>query len=195
MISIRDLARIGRRASNSAAVALLVLMAYFNLVHFLPIGIPLPRKMLELADAFRVRQRWAMFTDVYTVPAGWFTVTGQTESGRRVDVLEKGDLPTERPRDISASYINHNWRIYWHRIALEKNRVFRPYLADYLCRTWNEDPEMPEQLRELFVYYIDEKTLPDYDVAEPRAHLLIRQDCRSMNPAGAPAQPGREGEP
>lgn len=51
---------------------------------------------------------------------------------------------------------------------------------------------MPEALREPFVYDIDEKTLPDYDVAEPRAHLLIRQDCRMTIPAGAP---GPEGEP
>ncbi|MEE9292108.1 MAG: hypothetical protein V3U83_04165 [Acidobacteriota bacterium] len=195
MIPVRDLRRIGRRASDGAAIGLIVLTLYFHLLHFLPIGMPLPQKVLELADAFRVRQRWGMFTDVYTVPAGWFTVTGRTESGRRVDVLLKGDLPAERPRDISASFINHNWRIYWHRITLEKNRVFRPYLADYLCRTWNEDPEIHEALHDLFIYYIDEKTLPGYHVAEPKAHLLIRQDCRMTNPAGAPQPTGREGEP
>ena len=181
-MTTRDrLTRAATRGSNAAAILLLVLIVYFNAVHFLPIGINLPTRFLEIADAFRIRQRWGMFTDVYNAPAGWFVVTGRTAGGREVDVLAGGDLSPERPEQVSSSYINHNWRIYWHRISLDKNTVFRPYLADWLCRRWNEDPSIGDPLQEVFVYYINEKTLPGYRVSELQAHLLIQQNCRAVS--------------
>jgi len=84
-------------------------------------------------------QNWSIFSDIEPLSRGWFLVIGQQEDGHFVDVLNDTsfDGRLKRPERFAETFPNHNMRRFWVQMSKQSNSWLRPFLADYLCRTWN----------------------------------------------------------
>ncbi len=137
-----------------------------------------PEPLRTVGATFLLDQRWHMFANADATLHGWFAVVGILEDGRPVDVVHhSARVSLERPELYALSFPNHNWRIYWSRIASERYAGFRPYLADYFCREWNGSSGDGMRIRELEILHVGDTRDGGAPARDPHPALLIRRRC------------------
>ena len=160
-----------------------VALAYVVASNLLSFSVELrrmPEPFARLGQTFLLDQRWHMFANTDATVQGWFHVLGYLESGLPIDVVHGTPAETiDRPELYALSFPNHNWRIYWSRIAQEDFAGFRSHLADYYCREWNHDA--PEDLRAtaLEIVHVQERAVRPGEPIQREASRLIRRACPS----------------
>ncbi len=143
-----------------------------------------PPQMNALGFNLGLDQMWGMYAPCPLREDGWYVVEGTLADGTRVDVLRGGGpVRWEKPELVSESYKNERWRKYMLNLWSAENADHRPYYAAYLFREWNGRHAGKERLEGLEVYFMLERTLPDYQVPKPEKILLSTYPAR--DPAGA----------
>ncbi len=109
----------------------------------------------------------------------------QLRSGRQVELIAADihndfnprELSWKKPENVAGTLKNKYWRKYLRAIQKEDNEDLRKYFGRYICREWNARHTGAEQLVDLRLIHMREKTLPDYRRTAPQEVILWEQRC------------------
>ena len=106
---------------------------------------PIPKPIRKVVRALHIDQYWGMFAPYPLKDSGWFEFGLLLKNGEYVyafvhDTMEEQwDMETKKPKYGALYFVDQRWRKYLVNIWDKKNLKYRPHLAQYLCRKWNED--------------------------------------------------------
>jgi hypothetical protein len=137
-----------------------------------------PKSVNWFGQLLGLGQKWNMFAPYPLRDDGWFVHAGELMDGREVDMLSKKfAISWKKPELISSTYENQRWRKYMMNLRKEENKKHRLYYGRYLCRNWNSQHTGPDRLKRFKVYYLRERTLPDFKRSSPQKILLWSHRC------------------
>jgi hypothetical protein len=119
-----------------------------------------------------VEQNWRMFAPTPTQTTRWFATEGVLEDDTRVDVLHESEVDLDRPPSVEDTYPTSRWRKYLSNVAFAGDER-TSYLANYLCKRWNERHET--DVVEITVYHVYEQVDP-YDGTTSGDEIVL-QEC------------------
>ncbi|PKB83221.1 MAG: hypothetical protein BZY88_02700 [SAR202 cluster bacterium Io17-Chloro-G9] len=138
----------------------------------------LPQQTAWIGPAFGVDQKWNLFAPFPLTVDGWYVIPGKLSNGEEIDIFRAGErLFWEKPDQV---YENHRWRKYMMRLREKKHADQRLYYGRYLCREWNGSHEEARKLENFKIYFVLERTLPDYQPPKPERVLLFDHDCSAQ---------------
>lgn len=136
------------------------------------------RQIQWIAPLLRIDQKWNMFAPKPFRDDGWYVIPGRLRNGKVVDVFRDGkELSWEKPENIKADYKIYRWRKYMRNIWSRKNADYRLHYGRYLCRNWNRNHKLKDQLLTFDIYYMKETNLDNYMTAEVEKVHLWRHQC------------------
>jgi len=107
----------------------------------------------------RMYQGWGMFAPNPISDDGSISIDAVTIDGRRVDPFT-GKEPDLNLSDARGLGLNQIWQDYFNRIRLDRNKVFRHGLKEYLLR-WHKETGRPEdELVAFDVYWLRDQCPP-----------------------------------
>ena len=164
---------------NSVAITLI---AYIFFLNFQTTNsrYTIPKKLMLPAYVLNIDQKWGLFAPEPLKDDGWYVIPGKLKSGKEVDLYQHKETVTwEKPKFVSSMYKTERWRKYMMNLQLPKfNGEARNNFAKYLCREWNEKNTRDEDtLETLEIYYMNETTLPNYQVPNIKQDLLWKHYC------------------
>ena len=138
----------------------------------------MPEPLQTVGYVLRLDQRWRMFANTDITLQGWWVVAGELADGAPFDLLRgTPGVSLERPPHYYRDMPNMAWRTYWVNISREHYSPFRPAMAAYFCRTWNQsaDPELrAKRVKVIFAQELNYKAELG-GIVRPRE--LIAADC------------------
>src|SRR4029079_14871708 len=109
-------------------------------------------KIVEMTIQYpRLFQGWGMFAPNPIQEDGSLSLDAWTLDGRHIDPLT-GDAPDLDLTDARGLGLNQIWQDYFNRIRLDRNKVYRDGLKEYLLR-WHEETGRPEDKLVAFDVY------------------------------------------
>ena len=171
------------RLSQALAAVFLVYVVWWNLRGFEATS-PYARHISppyakQVASLLHFKKRWKMFASP-SRHDGWFVMPGTLKNGDEVELWTgQHGVSWEKPLDISAQYPNARWRKFMSHISRRKKRreVTLNAYADYVCRDWNTRHSGREQLDTFRIFFMLERTRPDYRNVRPKKKLLKTHSC------------------
>lgn len=171
--------------TNALAVAFLVYVFLWNVrtTDFPRWSKVLPPRSDFIAATFGLDQTWDMFAPCPLKDSGWYVVEGRLKDGSRVDLLRNGaPVNWDKPALASATFKNDRWRKYLVNLWAKTNVAHRPLYARYLLREWNSRNSGGRELECVEVYFMLERTRPDYQATAPQRLLLWRERGADLDP-------------
>ncbi|QNF35827.1 hypothetical protein HUW51_12735 [Adhaeribacter swui] len=154
-------------------IAVLGYVIWWNLSNVPQINHPIPVAARWLGMLLRVDQHWGMFAPQVFKDDGWYILEGLTTKNKRIDLNRQGQPVTEKkPKSVVALFKNDRWRKYSENYLFVNNAFMRPYFCNYRLRIWNESHAPADQIKELQVVYMLERTLPNYQPIIPQRQVL-----------------------
>jgi hypothetical protein len=163
---------------NLVVGALMALVLWTNVRSLPYLPFQLPNIASDIKSTLRLSQKWEMFAPAPSRIDGWFVVRGETPKGP-VDVLHErdGEPDWTRPESLAREYPTYRWRKYLIAIKNETHAKYRPYYAQYLCRTWNERHRHDERIDLLEIYFNREIVPRDYLSRQTERMLIYKYRC------------------
>ena len=150
-----------------------------------------PKLVRATLGYLRVSQGWGMFAPNPVREDGVLAVDGYTLDGRRVDPFtgREPDLYLSDARGLGLGQIEQD---YFNRIRLDRNRVYRKALSEYL-QTWHRATGRPEdELVAFNVFWLRDRC-PEPFAVTPTEHeqvcLLSWRRANFRAKTGMPALP------
>ncbi|PSF37731.1 HTTM domain-containing protein [Aphanothece hegewaldii CCALA 016] len=138
----------------------------------------LPKHMIILNKVLGLDQNWGAFSPYPSPDDGWYVIPGKLQDGTEIDLFREGKSVTwEKPKIISALFPSMYWLKYMENIWRQVQTPYRYYYAQYLCHNWNSQHQGAKQLESLEIYYMLERTLPNYQTPKIEKVLLFKQQC------------------
>ena len=133
-----------------------------------------------LGDMTRLDQSWSIFAPNPPRDDGWHIVLGTLNSGQQVNLLTEDtainwDKPTIKDRD--RLYQNMQWRTYYINLNRNIGQQLYPLYGDYLCREWNSDQSQPQQLNNIEIYFMSERTVAPDETQTVKQEKQWQQSC------------------
>lgn len=128
----------------------------------------------------RLDQSWSIFAPNPPRDDGWHVMIGTDKDGKKVNVLQNNQpinwdkLSPKQRQDI---YRTIQWRVYYINLSRENGSVLYPYFADYICRVWNQKHQGNQQLDQLAIYYLDERTVPPDETQKVEKKEILTKKC------------------
>ncbi len=165
--------------SNVAVGLLMLYVLYVNVMTLPDWSRRLPEVLPGIKQTLRLQQSWNMFAPSPTKHSGWWVARGVLEDGTPADVYHGilGEPTVTKPEDSSQIFSSYRWRKYLTGLLRSGEEPRRARYARYLCNRWNRATTAEFQLRELSIYYLSQKTLPDYRPSETTSQLVWRGPC------------------
>jgi predicted DCC family thiol-disulfide oxidoreductase YuxK len=150
-----------------------------------------PRVMAATIGYPRMYQGWGMFAPNPITDDGSITVDAITIDGRRIDPFT-GAPPDLDLTDARGLGLNQIWQDYFNRIRLDRNKVFRQGLKEYLQR-WHLETGRPEdELVAFDVYWVRDQCPQPYNdrpYKNEKIAILTYRKPGYKPPPGAPPLP------
>lgn len=128
----------------------------------------------NIAYFLRIDQFWGMFSPGVFKDDGWFVFAAESEKGKKINILNNGeDVLFNTPAYTAGPFKEDRWRKYSENFLSISNSHYRPYYCHYLLNNWNNNHD--EKIKKVEIFYMKEKTLPNYLKAAPVKELLC--DC------------------
>jgi hypothetical protein len=169
------------RALNVLAGVLLLYVLYWNVTTVTTIQMPEPVK--RLGPLLGISQVWDMFSPSPLRDDGWYVMPATLRGGRAVDVagVLRGDEATRpvsflRPRNIRGTYRTEHWRKYLENVR-HQHPEQQVYLADYVCRQWNEHHSGSEVLTRFSIVYMLDLPRADNRQSPPTLQTTFAHSC------------------
>lgn len=180
LFEVRNLWQIpaGRKEEISAVkegfvIAVLFYVIWWNFSNVPQVNYPIPPAARWPGMLLRVDQHWGMFAPEVFKDDGWYILEGVTTENKHIDLNRKGLPVTEKkPESVVALFKNDRWRKYGENYLFVNNSFMRPYFCNYRLRIWNEAHRTSDQIKELQIIYMMERTLPDYQPIQPQKQVL-----------------------
>ncbi len=151
--------------------------------------VEMPQTLKQIVRVTRVNQKWGMFAPNPSRSDGWYVIHGRLSNGSQVDLLsgepltgciktvdlKKDDSCTDckKPKYVSSAYSNHRWRKYFNNFHRKSKSKFRKHYGRYLANKWKDKLEGTDvKLMTFEIFFIEEKTGPDYTVEYVKKHSL-----------------------
>lgn len=162
--------------ANILALFLLICIFFWNLNTVAPSIFKLPIGGNFISLVLRLDQKWDMFAPFPFKDDGWYVIPGKLKDGSEIDVFRNGaPVNWEKPKWVPALYPNEHWRKYLEQIW--SNEAYRLYYAQYLCRNWNKYHQEGKQLDTFEIFYMLERTLPNYQPPKLAKVSLWKHYC------------------
>jgi hypothetical protein len=172
--------RVGHSSAvNALALLCLVYVLTWNLGTLPAAGFDFPARLQPIGDVLRLDQTWNMFAPRPRRDDGWFVAPGRLLDGRSVDAYRGtlGDADFSRPEVVGRQFDSYRWRKYMMRIWLKRYRYYRRGYARFVCRDWNARHGGGARLDTFKLWYVQERTQPDYRPPVVSRHLLWYHGC------------------
>lgn len=116
-----------------------------------------------IGELTRLDQSWSIFAPNPPRDDGWHIIVGNLKDGSQVDVLRDTkniiwDKPTIEERN--KLYQNMQWRTYFINLNRNIGKKLYPYYGKYLCQQWNNSHQASQQLDDITIYFMSERTVP-----------------------------------
>ncbi len=137
-----------------------------------------------LGKLTRLDQNWTIFAPSPPRDDGWHVIEGNLNNGKTVDLMWHKDSitfdkPTRQQRD--NTYKNSRWRTFYINLNRSIRGRLYPYYASYLCRQWNDNHSDKEQLSDVTIYYMDERTVPPGETQTVEKKEHYQANCSNDN--------------
>lgn len=171
------------RPSRAGSVAAAFFLVYILTWNVIGLWVPyaqgaIPRRLRAIGSSLRIDQYWAMFAPRPLRDDGWFVVVGVLRDGAEVDLLHGGGrVRWEKPNMSVSPFRNFRWRAFMSNLWRENLDATRPYFCDYWCRQWNATHAEERHCELVQLYYLLERTEPDYKPPHKEKVLLWSRDC------------------
>ncbi|RQH25828.1 HTTM domain-containing protein [Okeania hirsuta] len=163
---------------NLIALLLLGFVLLWNLNSISPKIFPIPKIVRTTNLILRLDQRWGMFAPYPSREDGWYVIPGKLKNGKKIDLFKNGQpVIWDKPLLVSSTYPNVRWRKYMMKIWLKRHAAHRLYYGKYLCRDWNSKYKGEEQLDNFEIFFMSEKTLPNYQTPELKKVSIHKHYC------------------
>ncbi len=163
---------------NILALLFLAFVLIWNLNSISPEIFPIPKIVRATNLILRLDQKWSMFAPYPSVEDGWYVIPGKLKNGKEIDLFKNGKpVIWDKPLLVSSTYPNERWRKYMMNIWSKRHAAHRLYYGKYLCRDWNSKHQGQEQLDTFEIYFMLEKTLPNYQTPEVEKVMIHRHYC------------------
>lgn len=137
-----------------------------------------PDNVEWIAFFTRTDQHWNMFAPYPLTEDGWYVLYGKLENGNVVNVFDESvPISFIKPEYVAALYPHERWRKYLMNLWNRDNASYRAYYLDYLCRDWNSKHAQNNQMSEIEMHFMLEKTLGDYQIEPIEDVLLLKKIC------------------
>lgn len=138
-----------------------------------------PESIKTITKFLSLDQKWNMFSPRPPFEDGWYVFPGELEDGTKVSVFEGtyGEPSWEKPKDFRTIYNSQRWRKYLLNIYQKKHSKARLFFGKYLCRRWARDTQSKQKLYKFQIVFMEEKTLPNYEVAPIKKIVLWNHRC------------------
>ncbi|MGK7931397.1 MAG: DCC1-like thiol-disulfide oxidoreductase family protein [Microcystaceae cyanobacterium] len=133
-----------------------------------------------LGRVTRLDQYWSIFAPGPPADDGWHVIVGQLKDGSEVNLLQEDKAVTWDKlsiKDRYEIYPNMQWRVFFTNLPRSMGKVLLPEYADYLCRRWNRNHSGEQQLEQLSVYFMDERTAPPDQIQTVEKTKNITHTC------------------
>lgn len=142
--------------------------------------VPYPLKRLPLYA--RLDQKWNMFAPYPLKIDGWYIVLGTKLDGFKVDLMRNAfqgseKISFEKPDSVSSLYPSQRWRKYMMNLRRKKYKRHRGLFLRHLCRKWNYQASGMDQLKEIELIFMKERTPPPGQTGRVERLALHQQSC------------------
>ncbi|MGD1807523.1 HTTM domain-containing protein [Dapis sp. BLCC M126] len=163
---------------NILALLFIAFVFIWNLHSISPEVFPIPKIVRATNLILRLDQKWSMFAPYPSLEDGWYVIPGKLKNGTEIDLFQNAQPVTwDKPLLVSSTYPDERWRKYMMNIWLKGYAAYRLYYGQYLCRDWNSKHQGEEQLDTFEIYFMLEKTLPNYQTPEVEKVMIHRHYC------------------
>ncbi len=145
----------------------------------------------------RIDQYWGMFAPDPGNVDFWFVIDGEiVQKSARNKVIKRdlwkdyvykresdGRISFEKPEDLHSLTESDRWRKYiYNLLGSNKNQEHTKYLAEFLCKRYNNDESNPYVLKKFTIYSMSQIILPEYTRSPVKKkpiwqHCCLRQWC------------------
>lgn len=164
-LKFRPLKVLPSRLLNFAALILLLYTFIWNISSYAPdlFKRQIWQQTQFIGQATRLDQSWSIFAPGPPRDDGWHVISGKFEDGKEVDIFRNGspvnwDKPTLGVR--GAIYRDMQWRTYFINLNRAIGKKLYPFYAQYLCSSWNAQHTNEQKLKNLEIYFMNERTVP-----------------------------------
>lgn len=168
--------------TNILIVLLMLYSLASNLNVIFPTKVIIPSQLNFVGGILHLDQGWNMFekpTGFYTF---WNVYLAKLKNGEQLDLFQNTKkINWKKPKDLSKYYRNS----HWNNLAASVNSTYKDYmpayLANYLCKNWNDKHKLPEEkMTEIEIYNMSEPPPSEGDLQIPpkiQKSLLYKQKC------------------
>jgi len=134
-----------------------------------------PAAVWKTAASIKLNATWNMFSPQPSRRDGWFIMAADLDDGRTVDLLRRGDpVDWGKPKDAAAIFSNYRYRKYM--MNLVRKGAPKPLLGSFVGyheKVWGKKfSSQGVKIREIRLYFMEERTMPDYAPPKLRKRLI-----------------------
>jgi predicted DCC family thiol-disulfide oxidoreductase YuxK len=135
-----------------------------------------PEKLAGIGQMLRIHQNWRMFAPSPLRNYQWYLVEGRLRDGEEL-CLVNGVLSNCQQSDNNIPLLGYRSRTYWRYMATDREKQLRPYLARYICDSWNNSHTEGKALKELAIYKLQQRLRLDGSKEQPEKIELWKDQC------------------
>lgn len=140
-----------------------------------------PEKLGGIGQMLRIHQRWRMFAPRPLRVFDWYRVEGKLLDGQELCVVNGVSVSCQQPGDDVPLLRNYRWRTYWRYVGTDSEQELRPYLARYICDSWNNSHSGGKALNELAIYKLQRPLPLDGSKEQSEKIQLWKDQCFAKN--------------
>ena len=138
----------------------------------------MPQKLKLIGYNMNIDHRWNMFAPKPLLDDGWYVITGKLKNGTFVDIFNEGrSVSWNKPELVSANYKNAKNRKYMMNLWINRHSRHPFYFSQYLCYDWNLKHKGEKELESLEIFFVLERTLPDYQMPKHKNISIWKHYC------------------
>ena len=140
-----------------------------------------PEKFAGIGQVLQIHQRWRMFAPSPLTVYDWYLVEGRLRDGQGLCIVNGVLSNCQQDANNITSVKSYRWRTYWRYVGSESAKELRPYLARYICDSWNNFHPGDKMLDELAIFKLRQTIRLDGGKEQPEKIQLWKDQCFAKN--------------
>ena len=136
-----------------------------------------PDKLAGIGQMLRIHQHWRMFAPSPLRNYQWYLIEGRLRDGQEICIVNGVLFSCQQPGNNIPSLKNYRWRTYWRYVGSDSAKELRPYLARYICDSWNSSYSGGKVLDELAIFKLQQPLRLDGSTEQPEKTQLWKDQC------------------
>ena len=136
-----------------------------------------PEKLVGIGQMLLIHQRWRMFAPSPLRTYQWYLVEGRLRDGQELCIVNGVLSSCRQDANNIPSVKSYRWRTYWRYVGSDSEKELRPYLARYICDSWNNFHPGDKMLDELAIFKLRQPIRLDGGKEQPEKIQLWKDQC------------------